>query len=194
MAGNATGGIRGAARRQGLTEDAYRAHVAAGEKWCGGCKKWHPRSAFGSDRSRNDGLAARCLASKAEQSRAKYQPKPSVSRVGRRYVSARDGDKKQARARVNHRVDIGLIPDPNNLPRTDCGHAQGTSECRHEYDHHLGYAAEHQESVEAVCSPCHHRREIARRQSAGRTLDGVIHDDYPTPRPGRFGDAARGKQ
>jgi protein gp37 len=27
------------------------------------------------------------------------------------------------------------------------------------------------------------------KKSAGRTLDGVIHDDYPTPRVGRFGGA-----
>ena len=33
---------------------------------------------------------------------------------------------------------------------------------RHEYDHHLGYASEHHEHVEPVCSACHHEREVVR--------------------------------
>ena len=45
----------------------------------------------------------------------------------------------------------------------DCGHEYGSGERRHEYDHHLGYAAEHHEDVEAVCSKCHHAREDMRR-------------------------------
>ena len=37
----------------------------------------------------------------------------------------------------------------------------------YEYDHHLGYAAEHHEHhehVEALCSKCHHAREVLRAE------------------------------
>jgi hypothetical protein len=60
---------------------------------------------------------------------------------------------------VNHRVDVGLLPDPNDVPCTDCGHVYVVGERHHEYDHHLGYAAEHQLSVQAVCTTCHYRRD-----------------------------------
>jgi len=46
-----------------------------------------------------------------------------------------------------------------------CGwcHAYATGERRHEYDHYLGYAPEHHEHVQAVCTTCHGAREVARR-------------------------------
>lgn len=60
MAGTPDGAIRAAARRLGLTEQDYRARLAAGEKWCGGCRDWHPRDQYATDRSRGDGLKSRC--------------------------------------------------------------------------------------------------------------------------------------
>lgn len=71
----------------------------------------------------------------------------------------RDGDKKQARAAVNRRVQFGEWQHPNKLPCADCGHVWDEGEPRHEYDHHLGYAAEHHMDVEPVCSKCHKRRD-----------------------------------
>jgi hypothetical protein len=41
-------------------------------------------------------------------------------------------------------------------------HIHGPGKRRHEYDHYLGYAAEHHEHVQAVCSKCHHEREEKR--------------------------------
>ena len=73
-------------------------------------------------------------------------------------MPSRDGDKKQARRRVNYLVDIGLLPDPDDVPCVDCGHL-GADGPRHEYDHYLGYEAVHHEDVEPVCSSCHHERE-----------------------------------
>ena len=87
---------------------------------------------------------------------------PAPSRLGIHLAEARDGDKKQARARVNHRVDVGLIPDPNNLPCSDCGHIYVHGERRHEHDHARGYSRAHQLYVEAVCTTCHHAREARR--------------------------------
>jgi hypothetical protein len=65
---------------------------------------------------------------------------------------------------VNYLVEARLIPHPNELPCVDCGHEWAPGQRRHEYDHHLGYAPEHHEHVEAVCTLCHHRREDERRE------------------------------
>ncbi len=64
----------------------------------------------------------------------------------------------QARQRVNVEVRSGRRPHPNTLTCTDCGHVWKPGERRHEYDHHLGYEAEHHADVEPVCTTCHARR------------------------------------
>lgn len=74
----------------------------------------------------------------------------------------RDGDKVQARQRVNVEVRTGRRPHPNTLPCVDCGHVWSKGERRHEYDHHLGYAPEHHLDVEPVCTLCHHARDDAK--------------------------------
>lgn len=51
---------RASAKHMGLTLEAYRARLAAGERWCTGCRTLHLRDAFGPDRSRNDGLNRKC--------------------------------------------------------------------------------------------------------------------------------------
>lgn len=77
-----------------------------------------------------------------------YGPKPSIPR---------DGDKIQARQRINVEVRTGKRPHPNTLPCKDCGHLG--NDRRHEYDHYLGYASEHHYDVEPVCTICHSRRD-----------------------------------
>lgn len=131
------------------------------EKWCVGCKVTHPVEAFGRDRSRTDGLNPTCRTFKNRRAVSAYTPHPA-ERHGPAPLPARDGDVRQARARVNHYVDTGRLPDPNTLPCADCGHVYVEGGKRHEYDHHLGYGAEHHLDVEAVCSTCHHARERRR--------------------------------
>ena len=70
----------------------------------------------------------------------------------------RDGDREQARQRVNVEVRTGRRPHPNTLTCVDCAHAWKPGERRHEYDHHRGYAAEHHHDVVPVCTTCHARR------------------------------------
>lgn len=130
-------------------------------KFCGGCQEAKPLTDFARDRSRRDGRTYRCRLCRNARSRATYVPK--LREVGRQFVAARDGDVKQARRRVNYLVEAGLLPAPNSLPCVDCGHVWTEGERRHEYDHHLGYAAEHHENVEVVCTGCHHVREQERR-------------------------------
>ena len=62
--GSATGARKVAARRIGVSLAEYNARTSAGQKWCGSCRRWHPRKAFGVDRSRSDGLTTRCLGSR----------------------------------------------------------------------------------------------------------------------------------
>lgn len=157
---DATRGPASAAARIGLTWTEYADHLNRGELWCYRDQAWHPTSEFGIDRSRGTGRAASCRRSTNAAARSRYRRKPVPPR-GRAFVAPRDGDQRQARRRVNHLVAVGLLPNPNDVPCADCGHAG--PDRRHEYDHHLGYQAEHHEHVEAVCSACHHTRENERR-------------------------------
>jgi hypothetical protein len=163
VAGNAIGAAKRLAFRAGLGVAEYLARAAAGEKYCWRCRAMHRVEMFGEDASRPDSRASACRDSKNARAQALYEPRPASSRLGTFLAESRDGDKRQARARVNHRVEIGRLPHPNTLPCTDCGHVHVSGERRHEYDHHLGYAAEHQLDVEAVCTTCHHEREAERR-------------------------------
>lgn len=176
MAQTKEGAIKVAAARCGITVAEYNLRVATNEKWCTRCKRWHLRSEFGNDSSRFDGLASTCARSRDAHRAATYIPKIRISKRGARYAVARAGDKKQARARVNHLVHIGLLPNPNTLPCARCGHL-GTDR-RHEYDHLYGYDAEHQEDVQSLCTVCHSAVSVER---------GEIKPPKP-PKPRRGAD------
>jgi hypothetical protein len=91
--------------------------------------------------------------------------KPNVGKAGQRawLKPTRDGDKLQARRRINYLVEQGRIAHPDDLPCMDCGDEVFVRRYRHEYDHARGYAGQNQLYVEPVCSRCHHAREEARR-------------------------------
>lgn len=80
--GSAGGNRKTSARRIGVTADEYERRLAAGEKWCHGCKGWHPVGEFGRDRSRGDGLSSTCL-----QARTNASERPGV-RERRRMAAA----------------------------------------------------------------------------------------------------------
>lgn len=91
---------------------------------------------------------------------------PLTGRPGPAPQTPRDGDKEQARQRINVEVREGRRPHPNSIPCVDCGHVWGPGERRHEYDHHLGYAAEHHYDVQSVCTLCHAKRDnLSKRKS-----------------------------
>lgn len=155
MAITKTGAIKIAAKKAGVTVPRYLyLRDILGLKRCSGCKIWHKKTDFGRDKSRVDGIATQCLDYRGRKARADYIPKTPILN-GRSFVPARNGDKKQARRRVNYFVEAGLIPSPNDLPCTDCGNIWSEGETRHEYDHYLGYDAENHERVQPVCSRCH---------------------------------------
>jgi hypothetical protein len=161
MAQTKRGAMKALAVRLGSTIEELDERVARGEKWCVRCKTWQARERFGRDATRYDGLAAACRDSRGSFARAAYVAKPPLV-LGRKYNKARDGDKKQARGRINHLVHVGVMPDPNDLPCLDCGQDFSPGKPRHEYDHHKGYAAEHHETVQVVCVKCHRNREATR--------------------------------
>ena len=160
LIGRRLGAIKTAARRLGMSFDSYMAARRAGMKHCISCRQWLASESFCSDADRGDGKSAKCRSCSSSASRSGYTTKPRTR--GRVFVPAREGDRRQARRRVNYLVELGLIQHPNDVPCTDCGHLWSAGSRRHEYDHHLGYSAEHQLSVEAVCTTCHHARERAR--------------------------------
>jgi hypothetical protein len=174
MAQTRDGAIKSAARLLGTTEQQYRRNLDAGNKWCVACKRWHPKESFGRDSSRSDGLAVGCRDGRNIKHRLRYV-KRNRPEKGRAFVPARDGDRKQARGRINYFVHAGILDDPDNLPCVDCGHQYAPGGRRHEYDHYLGYAAIHHEDVQAVCSRCHYHRE--------RKRTGKVQNDLTT---GRF--------
>lgn len=69
MAGSRLGALKTAARRAGVSLEEYAGALARGEKWCTACRWFHPREAFGPDRSRGDGLAAACIKARARRVR-----------------------------------------------------------------------------------------------------------------------------
>ncbi len=162
--GSAEGATRAAATRVGLTMTEYLDRLTAGLRWCFRDQEWEPVDHFGKDRSQSDGLARCCRVSRNAAAHARYQPRERPA-AGRRFAAARDGDRLQARRRIDHLINVGLLPEPNDVACTDCGHVWVLGTRRHEYDHHLGYAAVHHEDVEAVCTTCHHARESYRRAS-----------------------------
>jgi|ERR1041385_2021147 hypothetical protein len=144
MSGNRIGALKGHAKRFGFTETDYLAEVSAGNKWCGGCKRFHPASEFPPDGWRESGLSSICKASRNTYQRTLYADH------GR---TPRDPIKARAHSAVNARVSRGKLIDPNDLPCANCGHVG--SDRRHEYHHANGYDGASKFEVTCLCSRCH---------------------------------------
>jgi hypothetical protein len=160
MAQTPEGALKVAAKKAGVSVEEYRRRQASGLKHCVRCRGWHELSAFGRDRTRHDGLAPSCRESIGKWNRERYSPKARTKPPGPPPNPPRDGDKLQARQRVNVLVRTGKLVNPNEIGCVECGHMG--DDRRHEYDHYLGYAAEHHLDVEVVCSVCHSRRQVER--------------------------------
>jgi hypothetical protein len=130
---------------------------------CSSCSETKPLESFALDKTHANGRTSVCRDCRNAKQRAKYVRKPACSRRGVLLAQTRNGDKKQARRRINHLVETGQLPRPEDLGCMDCGDAQGFNAARHEYDHARGYDGANQLYVEPVCSVCHHHREEARR-------------------------------
>lgn len=92
-----------------------------------------------------------------------------------------NGNKRQARQRINVEVRTGYRPHPNTLPCVDCGHVWKDGERRHEYDHAKGYGPEAHYVVESVCTLCHSKRDNPKAKSTHCT-NGHLFDEKNTGR------------
>ncbi len=157
--GRALGVLKQAAQRVGLSFDDYIARRKAGQKHCVDCRTWKPSGYFNVDQSRYDGLAAKCRECSSKRGKESYTPVAPEDRApkGPARIPRRDGDKIQARARINADIRMGHRADPDTLHCVYCGHIG--PDRRHEYHHHMGYAAEHHYDVLPACAPCHRREE-----------------------------------
>lgn len=82
--GSRIGLLKTAAKRLGMEPVDYLRKIEEGYKHCTKCKTWKPTSDFGSDRTRGDGLAARC--------RACHQTTDKPGKILRRTMHARGFD------------------------------------------------------------------------------------------------------
>lgn len=100
-------------------------------------------------------LSAKCFGCAAvfHQEGHEYVPEWELQQRGPERGEPRDGDKEQARYLINLDVQKGRRPNPNDLYCARCGHKG--DDRRHEYHHHMGYAARHHYDVIPLCSLCH---------------------------------------
>lgn len=147
MAQTKDGAIKVAAKKAGLSVEKYIEFISSGLKKCTICKEWKNIDDFSNDRSRADGHSSRC----DNCSKALWRIKSMNSN---KRIKRRDGDKEQAKARINQDIKAGLRPDPDTLFCSLCGHKG--KDRRHEYHHIQGYSVMHHYDVLPLCSKCHH--------------------------------------
>ncbi|HLO46942.1 MAG TPA: hypothetical protein VK211_00730 [Kamptonema sp.] len=165
MANTKTGGQKSAAFKIGCTWQEYSQKRQSGFNWCSVCRTWMPLAFFNNDANSVDGKCNKCKSCSRAIDRQRYKPVPLDQQKPRGFAPhpPRDGDKQQARNRVNREVRKGKLPRAQTVPCTDCGHIG--SDRLHEYDHYLGYAAINHLAVQCVCVPCHNKREQRRRSN-----------------------------
>ena len=72
MSGTPVGALRTAARRIGMDPIDYAERIVQGLKRCTLCRAWHPRTAFGVESCRSDGLFTSCRVSRNRRARQRY--------------------------------------------------------------------------------------------------------------------------
>ncbi len=175
MAQTTEGAAKITAAKAGVSLEEFHRRRARGEKWCYRCRKFkRARDSFAADRARSDGRKAVCKACVKERYDATYQKKARPGPFGPKPKPGRDGDKRQARARVNILVKRGQLPRPNTLPCDTCGHVWQDGDAQHEYHHHKGYAAAHHLDVIPLCNPCHRRSQREEKSHGGQDEDSLV--------------------
>jgi hypothetical protein len=149
---------KSAAKRLGIPIEDYLEKINLNLKWCSVCQSWQNIHNFNQNRSAHDDKDKICRECRRSFDKARY--KPVEQRKPGRSKPSRDGDKRQARNKVNYAVACRKIPAAKTLSCFDCGHIGGDR--KHEYDHYKGYAGVNHLDVQCVCVPCHVKREKQR--------------------------------
>ena len=156
--------IRKTASKAGISVEQYLANEKFGMKWCTDCESFVDQDYFydtsSRGRARKHSYCKSC--SRIRSKRANDLRLSTSEEFSKRETFPRDGDKKQARYRVNREVHKGNLPHAQTVACIDCGHVG--SDKKHHYDHYLGYAGINHLAVECVCVSCHQKRERQRNQ------------------------------
>lgn len=116
MALTSEGALKIAAGKTGCSVNEYLHFRSSGKKFCMLCRVWLPIEEFHKDSSRYDGLSPSCVTCRLQWQRRRHIKKPVE---GRRYGPlpnlARDGDKQQARKRVQALRRNGRLPNPQDI-------------------------------------------------------------------------------
>jgi len=106
------GGCKVAANKLGISAEQYLQNVKSGLKRCFSCRDWLPSDGFSRDRTTHDGKDNRCKSCRRVVDRQRYERILSELRKPRGFPPkpGRDGDKNQARARVNYAVTRNKLP------------------------------------------------------------------------------------
>jgi len=136
--GSFAGTQKVAAKRIGISLEAYKQQVKEGFKWCYKCKSWQPQFLFDTDNSRGDKLYPACQTCR----RVKV-------RVQRKNLSPSMQHRQKASDAVRYAIKKGRLAKPNSLPCFYCGKKAS------QYHHHHGYGDTHLLDIRATCSKCH---------------------------------------
>lgn len=93
---DATWHSKSAAARIGVSVQVYLKRRRAGLKWCTKCRDWRPLALFPIDRSRGDGLASKCIPSRAIPPLTKEQRRHRANRTYRLYYASQGGARIRA--------------------------------------------------------------------------------------------------
>jgi len=137
-------------------------------KVCLGCGIEKPLEEFQRAARARDGRRPRCKVCQRDDDLLRKSGQRELWQGGRKPHAGRDGDRVQARRRIQYLVRRGVIPSASELPCTDCGHVWLPGEPRHSYDHARGYGPGHHDDAEPVCSTCQGDR--TRRRGEGRGM------------------------
>lgn len=110
MAQTREGALKTAAKMAGMSVDDFEARLAT-EKRCTKCKEWRTRDSFGRDRSRSDGLNAKCRSCCRVAVRMDIRGRPSAFK-GKTHTD-------ETRAKIRATRKANPRPGPNKgKPRT----------------------------------------------------------------------------
>jgi hypothetical protein len=156
--------------------DGTLASGGAPRKTCSKCKTPKDREDFAVFKKAPDGLSYWCKDCQRDYMRGRPSD-PEKRRQNAKASDQRHPDRRRAREKVKDAIRRGDLSRAKETVCKDCSRPATA------YDHYLGY--DYPLEVEPVCHECHGKRSRVRgehKKAAGRLLDGVLHDGYPTSR------------
>jgi len=150
------------ATRLGIPLRVYQTYIAQGLKRCSSCTLWQTIEHYYVHKRKDKAFpSSSCKGCLSVQSKQAY--------TGNSRKLPQDGNKAQAYRTIRKEIENGTRKHPNTLPCANCGRVWLDGDTRHEYHHHLGFAADFHTSVTPLCKPCHinaHRHAAEQQRQA----------------------------